>query len=157
MLSLLWLIWRTSHPTIPVLGRMPDGKAFHSVEQHPEATKVPGIVILRFDGPLFFATANSLRERVRQLTRDVDPLVQAVILDMESTNIIDLEGSNELREIGKELEELKIAFYLARVKVTIKQILVNDGVLEIIPEERFHASVESAVEAASQSADRYPI
>ena len=61
-----------------------------------------------------------LRMRIRQLTRDVEPPVKAVILDMESTNIIDLEGSDELREIGKELEELKILFYLARVKVTLK-------------------------------------
>ena len=147
-LSLLWLIWRASHPTIPVLGRMPDGKAFHSIEQHPEATAVPGIVILRFDGPLFFATANSLRARVRELTRDVDPPVQAVILDMESTNIIDLEGSDKLREVAKELQEEGIDLYLARTKTTIMQILIQSGVLESISEERFHTSVESAVVAA---------
>ena len=68
---------------------------------------------------------------------------------MESTNIIDLEGSDELREIGKELEELEILFYLARVKVTIKRILEKDGVLDIIPDERFFTSVASAVEAVS--------
>jgi MFS superfamily sulfate permease-like transporter len=148
VLSLLWLIWRTSHPTIPVLGRMPDGNAYHNVDNYSEAITRPGIVIVRFDGPLFFATASSLLARVRELTRDVDPPVRAVILDMESTNIIDLEGSDELTEIAKELEELQIAFHLARVKVTIKQILIQDGVLEIIPEERFHTSVESAVAAA---------
>ena len=149
LLSLLWLIWRSSHPTIPVLGRMPDGKAYHNIENYPNAVTQPGVVIIRFDGPLFFATANSLRMRIRELTRDVEPPVKAVILDMESTNIIDLEGSDELREIGKELEELKILFYLARVKVTIKGILEKDGVLDIIPDERFFTSVASAVEAVS--------
>jgi SulP family sulfate permease len=150
-LSLLWLIWRSSHPTIPVLGKMPDAKAYHDVEHYPEAITNPGTVIIRFDGPLFFASASSLRTRVRELTRDIDPPVKAVILDMESTDIIDLEGSDVLKEIAKELEELEIAFYLARVKVPLKQFLVKVGVLEFIPEERFHTSVESAVEAALQS------
>ena len=154
LLSLLWLIWRTSHPNIPVLGWMPDGKAYHNIENYPEAITHSGVVIIRFDGPLFFATASSLHMRVRELTRDVDPPVQAVILDMESSNIVDLEGSDALQEIAKELEELDIAFYLARVKVTIKQILLQDGVLDIILEERFHTSVESAVEAASQPVDK---
>lgn len=149
--SLLWMTWRIAHPSIPVLGRMPDGKAFHNIESHPEAETYPGIVIIRFDGPLFFATVSSLLARIREQTRDVDPPVRAIILDLESTNIIDLEGSDELREIGKELEETKIAFYVARVKTSVKEILVRDGALETIPEERFHTSVESAFEAAMQS------
>jgi MFS superfamily sulfate permease-like transporter len=130
---------------------MPDGKAYHNIENYPDAITYPGIVVIRFDGPLFFATASSLLMRIRELTRDVEPPVKAVILDMESTNIIDLEGSDELREIAKELDELDVAFYLARVKVKIKHILVQDGVFEIIAEERFHSSVESAVEAALQA------
>lgn len=150
-LSLLWLIWRTSHPAIPLLGEMPDGTTFHNVEQHPEATTTPGIVILRFDGPLFFATVSSLRERVRKLTRDVEPPIQAFVLDLESTSIIDLEGSDALREIAKELKELGITIFLARVKRSIKEVLVNDDVLEVIPEKCFHASVKSAVSAAAQS------
>jgi MFS superfamily sulfate permease-like transporter len=106
------------------------------------------VVVIRFDGPLYFATASSLRTRIRDLTRDVEPPVKAVILDMESTNIIDLEGSDELREIGKELGELKIAFYLARVKVNILRILKQDGALEVIPEANIHTSVQAAVDAA---------
>ncbi len=153
-LSLLWLIWRSSHPAIPLLGKIPDANAYQSVENHPDAATYPETVIIRFDGPLFFATASSLRERIRELTRDIEPPVKAVILDMESTNIIDLEGSDELREIGKELEEMNIAFYLTCVKVIIKQTLEKDGVLEIIREERFHPSVESAVEAAQQLMDK---
>lgn len=67
-LSLLWLIWRSSHPTIPVLGKMPNQEAYYSIDNHPEATTYPGVVVIRFDGPLFFATARSLRERVRELS-----------------------------------------------------------------------------------------
>ena len=149
-LSLLWLIWRTSHPAIPVLGKTPDETAYYSVESHPDATTYPGIVIIRFDGPLFFATASSLRTRVRELTIDVVPPVNALVMDLESTNLIDLEGADELQEVAKELKELHIGLYLARTKVRIKEILVQDGVLETIPEGYFYPSVDGAVKAALQ-------
>lgn len=150
ILSLLWMIWRISHPNIPVLGRVAETKAYFSVVNHPNAVTVPGIVAIRFDGPLFFATASSLRNRILELTGYVEPPVKAVILDLEGTNIIDLEGCDELREITRELEDVKITLYLCRVKAEIKHILANDGVLEVIPEERFYPSVDAAVEHASR-------
>jgi SulP family sulfate permease len=149
-LSLLWMIWRISHPNIPVLGRVAETKAYFSVVNHPNALTVPGIVAIRFDGPLFFATASSLRNRILELTGYVEPPVKAVILDLEGTNIIDLEGCDELREITRELEDVKITLYLCRVKAEIKHILANDGVLEVIPEERIYPSEDAAVEHASR-------
>ena len=64
--------------------------------------------------------------------------------------ILGLEGSDELREIGRELEDVKIALYLCRVKAEIKEIITRDGVLEIIPDNHFYASVDAAVEQASR-------
>ena len=130
-----------------MLGQIPGGNAYYSLENHPSAITHPGLLIVRFDGPLFFATATSLRQRIRELTVGVEPPIQALILDMESTNIIDLQGSEELVEVVQELKEMEIVFYLARVKVKIKEIMVKDGVLETIPESSFFTSVESAVEA----------
>ncbi len=153
-LSLLWLIWRTSHPSIPELGKVPDVAAYYGLESHANAITYPGIVIIRFDGPLFFATAGSLRARVRELTTDVVPPVRAVILDMESVNIIDLEGADSLEEVAKELSELQIELHLSRTKTAIKAILVKDGILDTIPDHRFHSSVDTAVKDALRTASR---
>lgn len=106
LLSLPWLIWRSSHPSIPALGRMPDGKAYPNTENYPEAVAQPGILILRFHGPLFFATAASLRTRIQTLIAGAETAFQTVILDMESTYIIDLESMEALKEIAKELKEM---------------------------------------------------
>jgi MFS superfamily sulfate permease-like transporter len=151
-LSLFWLVWRTSHPSIPVLGQSSDDTAYYSVENHPDAITHPGIVIIRCDGPVFFATASSLRDRVRELTTDVIPPVRALVLDMESTNIVDLEGSDELHDVATELNELQIGFYLCRTKVVIKNILVADGIYEAIPADHFYTSVHDAVKAAQKAA-----
>jgi MFS superfamily sulfate permease-like transporter len=77
--------------------------------------------------------------------------VKAVVLDMESTNIIDLEGSDELQAVAKELAEQGIAFYVARVKVKIMQILEKDGAFETVPRERFYRTVDQAMAAAMQA------
>jgi high affinity sulfate transporter 1 len=152
ILSLLWLVWRSSHPAIPLLGKIANETAYYSIDNHPDATTYPGLVVIRFDGPLFFASASSLRLRVRELTREVIPPVTGLVLDMESTTLIDLEGSNELQEVAKELNELHIGLYLCRTKVQIKEMLVKDGVLETIPEDHFYPTVHAAVTAALQAA-----
>jgi MFS superfamily sulfate permease-like transporter len=151
VLSLLWLVWRASHPAIPMLGRMPDGRLFRGLDEHAEATPVPGLVILRFDGPLFFASASSLRARVRALTTDVEPPVSAVILDLESTSNVDLEGSDALQQVARELNELGVAFYLARTKTSVRQTLENVGALDTIGADHVLPDVDAAVAAASTS------
>ena len=147
-LSLLWLVWRASHPAIPVLGRAADGKSYHSAEHHPDSTIVPGVVIIRLDGPLFFATASALRDRLRELTRGVTPPVKSVIFDLEGTDLIDLQGADELREIAKELEALAIEFYLARVKTDVKQDLDRYSALDAIGRDRIFGAVDLAVDVA---------
>ena len=146
-LSLLWLVWRSSHPAIPVLGRMPDSKVYHSVDSFPDSETDPGLVIIRFDGPLFFATASSLRTRIRELIADVDPAVMAIVLDMESTNIIDLEGSDALHEVVVELRAANVKLHLARTKPEILKTLEQDGVLDTLGRDRLHDHVHQAVEA----------
>lgn len=150
-LSLLWLIWRASHPAIPVLGRMPDGKVYRSVDNFPDSETHPGLLIIRFDGPLFFATASRLRARIRELIVDVDPAVKAVVLDMESTNIIDLEGSDALHKVVKELGAANVELHLARTKPEILKILEQDGVLDTLGRDRVRDHVHEAVEAARMS------
>jgi high affinity sulfate transporter 1 len=147
-LSLLWLIWRAAHPAIPVLGRMPDGVVYRSVADHPDATTHPGLVVIRFDGPLFFASAGSLRARVRELIADADPPVRAVILDLESTSIVDLQGAEALLAVHAELTALGIAFFLARTKTSIRHVLDHDGAAAAIGDDHFLLDVRSAVAAA---------
>ena len=64
-LSLLWLLARASRPHDAVLGRVPGMKGFHELEDYPEATTVPGLVIYRFDSDLVFFNADYFKERVR--------------------------------------------------------------------------------------------
>jgi SulP family sulfate permease len=108
MLSLLVLIARSSRPDIPVLGRWPGTKVFHRLNENPDSETYPGLVIIRFDGPLYFATANALRDKVREVTTDVAPPVTMVLIDMEGVNYIDLEGCDMLNEIVTNMKRVGV-------------------------------------------------
>jgi len=97
---------------------------------------------------LYAAAISGLHNRLRELTMDVAPPVKVVILDLEGTDIIDLQGSDELQEAAKELQGMQIDLYLARAKTEIKRMLAHYGALATIPAHHFFDGVDFAVAAA---------
>jgi len=150
VLSLLVLIARSSKPNIPVLGRWPNTEVFHSLDENPGSETYPGLVIIRFDGALYFATANGLRDRVREVTADVDPPVREVLIDMEGINYIDIEGSDMLAEITKDMRGVGVEIHLARVKHAVMEMLEKDGVDQIIGRDHIHDKVVDGVRLLTQ-------
>jgi anti-anti-sigma factor len=145
LLSMLVLIARSSRPDIPVLGRSPGTEVFHRLAENPDSETYPGLVILRFDGPLYFATANALRAKVREMATDVTPPVTMVLIDMEGVNYLDLEGSDMLNEIAKNMKGVGVEIHLARVKHEVMEMLKKDGVDQIIGRDHIHNKVAEAV------------
>jgi anti-anti-sigma factor len=145
-LSLLVLVARSSKPNIPVLGRYPGTDVFHSLDQYPDSETYPGLVIIRFDGSLYFATANALRDKVRAVTTDTDPPATMVLIDMEGVNYLDLEGSDMLNEITENMKSAGVEIHLARVKREIMKMLEKDGVDQIIRRDHIHNKVIEAVQ-----------
>jgi high affinity sulfate transporter 1 len=152
LLSLLVLIARSAKPNIPVLGRSPGTDVFHSLDQYPDSETYPGLVIVRFDGPLYFATANALRDKVRAVITDTDPPVTMVLIDMEGVNYLDLEGSDMLKEIAENMKGAGVEIHLARVKHEVMEMLGKDGVDQIIGHDHIHSKVGEAVQWLNQSA-----
>lgn len=150
LLSLLVLIARSSKPDIPVLGRWPGTKVFHRLSENPDSETYPGLVIIRFDGPLYFATANGLRDKVRAVTTGVDPPVTMVLIDMEGVDYLDLEGSDMLNEITKDMRTVGVEIHLARVKHAVMEMLEKDGVDQIIGRDHIHNKVVDAVQLFTQ-------
>jgi SulP family sulfate permease len=151
MLSLLVLIARSSRPDIPVLGRWTGTKVFHRLSENPDAETYPGLVIIRFDGPLYFATANALRDKVRAVTTDVAPPVKMVLIDMESVNYLDLEGCDMLNEIAASMKRVGVEIHLARVKHEVLKIVKKDGVDQIIGRDHIHNKVVEGVQWFTQN------
>ena len=153
-LSLVWLVYVATRPGMPVLGREPGTQVFRDVNENPGDETFPGIAVVRLDGGLFFATADALEERVRELVQEGDGTVHAVVLDLEGVDLVDSQGSAKLDEILDFAESREIEVRLARVKPAVAAVLERDGFLSRLGRDHIHGNVHRAVEA-QLAADRH--
>ena len=154
-LSLLWLISVATRPPMPLLGREPGTQVFRELDEHPADEQFPGVVILRLDGGLFFATSDALEDRVREVALST-PGITGIVLDCEGIDFIDSQGSAKMGEIVELTKQSGITLRLARVKPAVLEILKRDGFLERIGADRTHGNVYRAVEAEMREAGSRP-
>ena len=113
VLSLGWLIYVATQPSMPLLGREPDTQVFRDIRENPADQTYDGIAVLRLDGGLFFATSEALENRIRRI---VGSDVRTLVLDLEGVDFVDSQGSAKLAEIHAFLETDDVDFRIARVK-----------------------------------------
>ena len=146
VLSLGWLIFVATQPPMPLLGREPDTQVFRDIDENPNDQTYDGIVVLRLDGGLFFATAEALENRIRKIAEDEAPL-RALVLDLEGVNFVDSQGVAKLAEIHEFLRADEVGFRLARAKPQVMAVLRADGVVDLIGPDHIHGNVHRAVQA----------
>jgi len=144
VLSLGWLVYVSTQPPMPLLGREPDTQVFRDIQENPDDQTFEGIVVLRLDGGLFFATSEALENRIRNL---LDDDVRALVLDLEGVNFVDSQGSAKLTEIHEFLVADGVGLRLARVKPQVLAVLHADGVVDRIGPDHIHGNVHRAVQA----------
>jgi SulP family sulfate permease len=113
---------------------------------------VPGVLILRLHGALYYANALTVRDRIRMLVARADPTPIAVILDIGSQDTLDLTSADVLKALGAELRAAGIQAYLADVHTPAMSFSRRVGVLDVIGEDHVFPTIELAVqhiEAAS--------
>jgi MFS superfamily sulfate permease-like transporter len=147
-LSLIWLISVATRPPMPLVGRDPETKVFGEFDPGDET--FPGIVILRMDGGLFFATADALEDRVREVALASGDAT-AIIIDFVSIDYIDAQGASKMREILELADQAGFTLRLARVKPAILELLERDGFIDLIGTERIHEGIEPAVVAQQEA------
>ncbi len=146
VLSLGWLVYVATRPSMPLLGREPGTQVFRDLVENPADETFPGITVLRLDGGLFFATAEALENRVRALTDD-DGELRTLVLDLEGVNFVDSQGASKLTEIHQLTQAADVTLRLARVKPDVRAVLEADGFVDRIGADHIHGNVHRAVEA----------
>jgi high affinity sulfate transporter 1 len=146
-LSLADFVWRAWHPYDAVLGRIQGRKGYHDGSRHPEARQVPGLLLYRFDAPLFFANANVFRTHVRHLVRDAEPPVIWLVVAAEPITDVDTTAAEMLWELDEDLEHRGIELAFAEMKGPVKDRLERYGLRARVGAERFYPTVGTAVKA----------
>ncbi|WCI09841.1 SulP family inorganic anion transporter [Arthrobacter sp. OVS8] len=152
-LSLLWLVGVATHPQMPVLGRERGTQVFREVDDHPGDEVIPGVAVIRFDGGLFFATADALEDRLRDVIQSTHGIT-GIVLDCAGINFVDSQGTAKMAEIVKLSREAGVNLRLARLKPAVRATLARDGVIERIGEGMIHGNIFRAVEAEQSAVER---
>jgi SulP family sulfate permease len=145
-LSLGVLVWRSSHPHMAVLGRVPGTEHYRNVERHATQT-VPGLLALRIDESLFFANATVLEERIGALVQ-ADPTLRRVLLVCSAVNQIDATALGMLTSLEQSLASRGIALALAEVKGPVMDRLQGTELGRRL-QGRLHRSAHDGFVAAS--------
>ena len=128
-----------------MLGRVDNLKGYHDTERYPDARHIPGLVLYRFDAPLFFANADYFRERVRALARAGD--VRWIVVAAEPITDIDATAGETLGALNDELDADGIEFAFAELKDPVRDRLRRYGIETAIGPDRFFPTLGVAVAA----------
>jgi high affinity sulfate transporter 1 len=146
-LSLGWLVYVAATPQMPVLGREPGTDVYRELDEYPDDETVPGVVVLRLDSGLFFATAEALDNRIREVIAQTDPRVEAIVLNLEGVDFVDSQGAAKLAELHEVAHGEGVTLRLARIKPQVLDVLELDGVAETYGLDRIHRTLHQAVDA----------
>jgi MFS superfamily sulfate permease-like transporter len=144
-LSLLAFIRRAWWPHDAVMGRADGVKGYHDLTYYPEARQVPGLVLYRFDAPLFFANADVFRDRIRERIASAEQPVRWVVVAAEPITDVDTTAAAMLDALEAELAAAAITFAFAELKDPVRARLRRYGALERVPDERIFPTVGTAV------------
>ena len=149
-LSLLLLIARVSATPVRPLRRDPGTGSFFAASHDGELEKVPGVLVVRVDGPLFFADASRFRETLTELVRQEDGKLEAVVIDADSVQLTDTDGADILIQLRGELEAAGTSLVLARVRPDVLALLRRAGLTERNGSGRAYSTVREAIAAVAK-------
>ena len=150
VLSLLLLVYRTSHPRGAVLGQLPGEEAYRDVRLHPEARTFPGLLIWRPGGDLFFVGIGRHNEELKAALAASDPPAKHVLIDAESVNFIDITACDALLDTIKELQNRGITFASTRVRDEVRERMRLGGIEAAVGPANFYERVTDGVRARQQ-------
>jgi MFS superfamily sulfate permease-like transporter len=146
-LALLDFIRRAWRPYDAVLGRVDDVKGYHDVTRYPDAKRIPGLVLFRWDAPLFFANAEVFADRLRSAIASSPTPARWVVVAAEPITDLDTTAADVLRDLDAELAAEGVDLRFAEMKDPVKDRLKRYALYERFGDDHFFPTVGAAVSA----------
>jgi MFS superfamily sulfate permease-like transporter len=142
IIEFLWDGWR---PHSAVLGRACGVKGYHDISRYPDARQIPGLVLFRWDAPLFFANAELFKERVLDTVAKSPTPVRWLVVTAEPVTSVDVTAGDTIAELNKSLHAMGIQFCFAELKDPVKDKLKRFGLFAQLGEQYFFPTIGAAV------------
>ncbi|MEV6613114.1 sulfate permease [Streptomyces sp. NPDC051051] len=146
-LSVAELLSRVARPHDAVQGLVPGVAGMHDVDDYPQARTIPGLLVYRYDSPLFFANAEDFRHRALAAVDEQPEPVRWFVLNAEANVEVDITALDALDALRRELTHRGIVFALARVKQDLLDDLTAYGLTETVGRDRVFPTLPTAVAA----------
>jgi high affinity sulfate transporter 1 len=144
VIEFLWDGWR---PYSAVLGRVEGLKGYHDIQRYPEARLMPGLVLFRWDAPLFFANAEQFQDRVLSALAASPTPVRWLVVTAEPVTSVDVTSADMLVELTETLHTAGIELCFAEMKDPVKDKLKRFGLFERLGEQAFFPTIGAAVDS----------
>lgn len=145
VISILNLVRRIARPHDGVLGYVPGVAGMHNIDDYPDATQVPGLVVYRYDAPIVFANADNFRTRALRAVDEAPEPVEWFVLNAEANTEVDATAVDALHDLLVKLEERGIVFAMARVKQELYSDLSRLEFVQEVGEDHIFATLPTAV------------
>jgi high affinity sulfate transporter 1 len=155
VIEFLWDGWRPYHA---VLGRVNGLRGYHDVKYHPDARRIPGLVLFRWDAPLFFANAELFHQRLLEAVAQSPTPVRRIIVAAEPVTSIDVTSADMLDELDQQLRRSEIELRFAEMKSPVQDKLKRFELFERFAKPNFYPTLGAAIDAylAEHSVDWKP-
>lgn len=144
VIEFLWDGWR---PHSAVLGRVDGVRGYHDITRYPQAERIPGLVLFRWDAPLFFANAELFRDRVTAAVANAPTPVRWVVVAAEPVTSVDVTAADIVAELDDTLHAEGVELCFAEMKDPVKDKLKRFGLFARFGAETFYATLGEAVDA----------
>ena len=151
---LLLVVYHASRPHIGSLGRVPgEPGAYGDVGRHPDYERIPDVLVLRLESPLFYANATPVRDRIKALVGACDPPPRALILDAGANDRLDITGAEMLDELVRTMRSARIDVALADVRQPVIRMARRAGLVTELGDGRIFHTIDAAVQALGGTAE----
>jgi high affinity sulfate transporter 1 len=144
-LALFAFIWRAWRPYDAVLGHVDGLQSYHDISRHPEAKRIDGLVLFRWDAPLFFANAETFREQVLRAVADAPTPTRWVVVTAEPITDVDITSADMLADLDEVLHQAGMDLVFAEMKGPVKDRLKRYGLFTRLGTDNFLPTIEQAV------------
>lgn len=147
LLSIIMVVYSSSKPHVAELGRLDGTRTYRNLARYDEATRVDGVLVYRFDSPLFFGNSERFGDALREKMEAREEDISQVILDFAGIHSIDSTGVHALETLVDELQGNGIGVKLSGVIGPVRDILHKTHVMDLVGEDHFYFDVQDAVDS----------
>ncbi|KAI5407932.1 Sulfate transporter 1.2, variant 4 [Lathyrus oleraceus] len=162
-ISFAKILLQVTRPRTAILGKIPRTTVYRNIEQYPEASKIPGVMIVRVDSAIYFSNSNYVKERILRWLTDEEAVkgdyhtrIQFLIVEMSPVTDIDTSGIQAFEELHRSLEKRSVQLVLANPGSAVTDKLYTSNFANIIGQDKIFLTVAEAVAYCSPKLDVNP-